>query len=127
MILDFTDTRDNDLRKAEKAVIEILGYYARLCTRKSILKLVCESPAPQFYVSYSEAQRVLSRMKRGGSICKKGEKCRMFQALYSTYKKIEKDNPGKGFGELVEMAINSPAPGFFLNEGYIYNLLNRRL
>jgi len=126
MTLDFKEERDNDLRKAEKSVIERLGEAAIYVQRQGIVKMVCLEPAPRYYASRNEAMRVFSRMRKGCCIHKKGYKNMMFQALYKEYRKLEKENPGVGCAELVEMAINTPAPSFFLDESYIYQLLNQK-
>lgn len=127
MILDFKEERDSDLRKAEKTVIDRLGEAATYVSRRWIVKLICAEPAPRYYVSRSEAMRIVSRMRKGCCIHKKGYKNLMFQALYKEYGKLEKENTGVGCAELVEMAINTPAPSFFLDESYIYQLLNQKI
>lgn len=126
MVLDFIEVRNMDLLKAEKTVIARLGCNAPYTSRKGIVKMVSKEPAPRFYVSQAEAQRVISKMRKGLPPERSGLKCWMYQELYGIYKKLKSEHSDLGQVELVEMAINSPASSFFLDEAHVYYLLNKK-
>lgn len=122
---DFLIERNMDLLEAQRRVIRRLGDEAPYISKSRILKLVMKEPAKRFYVSFEEASRMLSKMAAGHEVNRKGIRYDMYVELFEVFNRLKKENPGAGWAELVEKAVLSPAPGFYLDEDRAYKLLKR--
>ena len=84
---------------------------------KKLFKEVADAPAPRFWVGESRAARILSMMRQGMDPTDgmNPEKKRMYQELYRRVVELKKQQPDTSWGDLVFMAVNSPAPHSYLS------------
>jgi len=125
MVLEFTSERNKELKVAERTVLARLGDNASYTSRKRILELVMLEPAPCFYISISEARRVISQMICGKICYRKGIKAKMHKEFFGVFCRLAKEFPDADRTTLLYKTINSPASGFFLTRRTVEEYLNR--
>ena len=102
--------RNKDLLSAFNRLYEISDtvnseFYIRLS----------HSPAKRFWVSEERASIVLARMERGDELDEMiPSKRRMFHDIYEVYTQAKEANPSGSLFDLACIAVNSPAPSFYL-------------
>lgn len=110
-IMEESETKKRDIYKAYERAIKEFGQYAKYTPREVLIRKAMTYPAPQFYVSYEQARRIISAMFNG----KKPKITERKKAMYDEiYKKFMERTDGKGFSCLKEV-LKSEASSFFIS------------
>lgn len=94
---------------------------------RQISHAVALAGASRFWISEERAAMVISRLQRGlpvpGPLRPLRQK--MFHDLFNSYLNIRKSNPRLPFAMAVHLAVNSPAPQFYLAPESIARIIYR--
>lgn len=120
-ILEFTDQRNEELMRTfdrvlkENPFIDLEDAYAK----------VAESPCSRFWVSEERAKVVLSAMEKNNSglYDMRHHKREMFLELHRRTKSLQEKHPDDSFFDIVMMAVNSPAPRFFMSPRFVKDII----
>ncbi len=109
-----TDRRDADFMRIFRRTLE---EHADECpTVRQLARLAVQKPAPQFYVSYGYARRVLrERRKNLRSRCKGRCAEQLWLTLENAVRKLEKRHGIAADEALQRVLADSAAPSFFIS------------
>ena len=108
-----TAQRNKDLYAAYKRVI---GGMKRIILDDAF-EMTVNSPAKRFYISADRAYGVLIRWDLHGiTRLISSERQEMYEEIYDRVKLLKSSYPNTPFMHLVEMAIEQPAPKFYLKK-----------
>ena len=119
---DFTAERNAELRAA---------FFSQesYSTSDASMRQTVKTPASRFWVDPDRARDMMTRIEKD-PLCLDSmhtERRRMYTALYSRYRDIQRRNPGQSKIESVTMAIYSGATEFYLSAArarrIVYNSL----
>ena len=106
-----TVARNNDLYDAFKRVISDMDHIVL----DEALTLTVNSPAKRFYISADRAYGVIVRWdKYGQSKLISDERQEMYEELYRIIVRLRASEPDMPLQHLIEIAIEQPAPKFYL-------------
>lgn len=117
---EYVRERDRDLRQVAMKIARL--HRARHPRRElrfdTLVKKAIQEPAPNFYLSYPYALRVLSEIERGhGSWPRKPNARAQMQALHHRVANFRARNPHKTLGYALQQVLTAGrAPRFFLSE-----------
>lgn len=74
-----------------------------------------KQPASRFFISEEEANKVINKLLSVGRIDRKGNKARLIKDLFNTIIAITESNKSISKADAIRMAVNSPAPEFYLS------------
>lgn len=100
-----------------------------LTTHKEAIERAVQSAAPRFFVTYENAQRLISLMARKKPLPKINKnKIEMYKEIFRRYMKQCKGRYGRY--EILESILQEPAPSFYLDantfQGILYKTLRER-
>ena len=106
-----TVARNNDLYDAFKRVISDMDHIVL----DEALTLTVNSPAKRFYISADRAYGVIVRWdKYGKTRLLSDERQEMYEELYRIIVRLREIRPELPLQHLIEIAIDQPAPKFYL-------------
>lgn len=112
MYLDFKNERDADFLAAYKKIIIRHGKNARYIKKETLLSETIHHPAQRFYVSYEQAQRIITRLWKGQKVTFRNKlKEKMYIDLLE---KTRQQHPGLPLKEKIANAIYTTAPRFYI-------------
>lgn len=115
MHLDFKNERDNDFLQAYKKIIVRHGKNAPYIKKETLILETINHPAKRFYVSYEQAQRIITRLWKGQKVNFKNKlKQKMYTDILNRIK--EQQNTGTPLNELIAKTIYAPAPRFYITQ-----------
>lgn len=115
----------SDLRNAYNSVVEAAGCNVRFMTKKTIIEKALLLPAKSFYCTYEEGARRIHRIEKYGESGTKGLNKLKYEALYEVYLQLSgSDLP---VSEIIRIAVDSPAPRFYITNKTAYQILNKNL
>jgi len=107
--------RNNDLLEAYNLVLKKLGRLASHMPREALILLTINSPAKKHYVSVEEAAKQINNIeRRQGGLNKSQLRVAQYQEIYSSYLKLSNEMPYLCKSERVRIAVETPAPCFYL-------------
>lgn len=74
-----------------------------------------KQPASRFFISEEEANKVINKILSGRRINRTGNKARLVHDLFKTFLDIYENNRELSKAEAIHLAVNSPAPEFYLS------------
>ena len=110
-IADYREEKERQLMKAyRKALSE-----CRCVNLNTIFKKTADSPASRFFVSEERAAAVISKMMRGQKPkMVSALKMQMFREILRRVQDIRSENPTFSIYHCCVLAVNSPAPKFYM-------------
>lgn len=113
-----------EIKKIFDTKIKEMGCSHRI---DKIYKATAESPAPCFFMTSNEAMSIVSHYETGRQITRSRILTSMRDdAFLDSYLKLKKLNPDKEKKELVEKAMKSSAPRFYINWRMVAFIISRR-
>lgn len=111
-ILEFTDLRNAELMRAYRSSIAGKTFI----DISQVAEEVANSPTSRFWVSEERAAVVISAIERGVPILDtmRPLKREMFEEIYRRAMAVKRKHPDYTMNELAFLAVNSPAPKFYL-------------
>lgn len=126
---DFSILRNRELMAAFRATIATMEFV----DIEAVSALIVEKPCSRFWVSEERATAVVSAIIAGQPILytMRPTKREMFLDIYNRVKPLRDEFPNKPLCDLVFLAVNSPAPKFYMQPSYamkiIYKILNKKI
>lgn len=113
--------RNRDIYKAYRRILKnIDAKNVPLCR---IMQMVCDSPAPRFYISIEQARRYVKAIEQGRNTGLKGCKAQMCQDLYDAYVSRRSSMPGYYKNAVLMTVVHSQAKSFYISPGRAYRIL----
>jgi hypothetical protein len=111
-ISDFVPQRNNELIRAFRKILHESSYIKI----KEVTNRLVNMPASRFWVSEERASTVVSAMVAGRGLPKnmRPSKREMFTEIYNRVVEMRKTNPKAPIRELAAIAVNTPAPKFYM-------------
>ena len=111
---EYEAQRNKELMMAYREEIARATYIRR----DELLKNTVNHPASRFWVSEHRAAIVMASMMRGDQLhYMRPLKREMFQEIYRRFVALKEQNPELSIYALATMAVNQPAPKFYLTPG----------
>ena len=130
MRLSKTEKHDfiTDLREAFNRTLANVGVYDKYYTRDSLLNMAVCQPAKRFYTSIEEAKRCIYSIEKIG-ITGKSNKLQQekYNDIHRIYLRLKEIYPSFSTNRLIELAIESPAPKFYITSYCANNVLNKNI
>ena len=126
-----SDIHEALARDLTEAFFKLLRQYPEKKT-DDIIKMVPLQKAPRFYVSFENARRRLSHIKKGTLVIKSNtNKIKLYAEIYKRWKATNGGNDyEKNSYACLHDIINSPAPCFYIDfetaRGIIYKYLRKK-
>lgn len=121
-VCDYIEERDADLLRAYKEIISVRDNI-RL---SEVVALLAKSPSKRFWVSESQAYKVILRILGGGSLSHMIPTRRtMYQEIFRRYQAYRVLFPSLTKMEIVNRVCNEPSPSFYLTPKSIVTILSR--
>lgn len=125
---DYRLARDYDIVDAYNKTIAELGGAARTMMRDEIFNYVAKQPAKQFYISYQEAKKYVSRLLRDQPISIKSEyRQQMYLDIAIFALDRHKQQPEVSILDHVCDVVDSEAPSFYLSRSTIEQRYNETI
>ncbi|MEN6624008.1 MAG: hypothetical protein ABFD50_20985 [Smithella sp.] len=122
--LEVTFSMYSEVKRIFDVKIKEMGCSHRI---DKIYKATAESPAPCFFMTSNEAMSIVSHHEAGRCRRRSRDLTRMRDnAFLDAYLAIKKEHPEKEKRELVEKAIMSNAPRFYINWRMVAFIISRR-
>jgi len=119
---EYEDKRNRELLKAYRDEVA----NASFVRRDVILRKVVNRPASRFWVSEERAAIVMASMMRGDSLANmRPLKREMFCEIYRRFLLLKQQHPQASIYRLASMAVNQPAPKFYLTPGSAKVILSK--
>lgn len=110
-VFPFASKRKTELYNAVKSVLT-----SEVCnSMEEVFKKAVRRPCSRYWVTDERAAIALSEMDRGCFKCSCRIKRRMYRHLYISFCKLRKKSPNLSFAMLAHIAVNAPAPEFFIS------------
>lgn len=118
----------NQLRSAViKRFDQLIKEHGQHKTYAEIYQMVATSPAPSFFLSLTEAKRIVYAYCNRGFKERSRALVRMRdEAFIAGYCKVMIENPSKDKMWAVQKALELPAPRFYIGGLMICNIVNKR-
>lgn len=114
--MDLKRQRDNDLYNSFCRVRTGLGKYARHMSRKSLAQLVVDGRAPRFYITPETALKIINLVEAGEYVSRpKTLAVKRALDVHRMFCEIMEMRPGISRYGAADIAVNSEAPGFYLD------------
>lgn len=108
---EYEDERNEDLMRAYRDEVAL----SKDIKVAHLFRAVVERPSVRFWVSEERAFIVISRMLKGEVLDgMRRLKREMYEEIYARYLELRDKHPDKSIRHLVTMAVNSPAPKFYI-------------
>ena len=108
---EYEDERNEDLMRAYREEVALAGSIKVI----NLFRAIVERPSARFWVSEERAFIVISRMSKGlGLGGMRRLKREMYEEIYARYLELREKHPDKSMRHLVTMAVNQPAPKFYI-------------
>lgn len=118
----------DDLRSAYELATKDAGRYVRYAKKMDLIEKALCKPAKSFYVSFEEGARRINEIEKTGNCGKiKDLNAQKYKDLHAEFLKLKKENPNIPNLALVQMAINRPAPRFYIKPQTAALILNRNI
>ncbi|MBV5282163.1 MAG: hypothetical protein JZU53_06955 [Paludibacter sp.] len=118
----------DDLRSAFDLSVRDAGYYARYTKKMTLIENALSKPAKSFYVSFEEGARRINAIEKTGDCGKiKDLNAQKYKDLHREFVKLREKNPNIPTLALIQMAINRPAPRFYIKPQTAALILNRNI
>lgn len=114
--------RDKDLMQAYYLAVRS-GLYDNTKKLKIFVKQLIDGGAERFYVSEEVAYRRIAEIEKNGLPIVRNERTRLYNDLYEVYLQKCKEMPGSFKYAIIDAAVHSPAPSFYLSVDYAMDLL----
>lgn len=88
-------------------------------TVKDVFRTVADSPCSRLWITEERAAEVIKAMMAGRLRCISRFKNEMYAELYARFIRMKEENPYIPFSKLVFVAVNSPAPKFYLSPSQV--------
>ena len=90
-------------------------------SRVEICKIIQDGPASRFYITSSTAlRRVIRQLENKNTLASRGRRAQMHRELFRRYLQLRETY---GRERAIQMAIEQPAPSYYLSTRSICNLL----
>lgn len=106
-----TNDRNIDLYTA---FCRVMGNSKRPIPLITALRLTVKQPAKRFYVSSTRAIEVIRKIRNGAPIQLRNERIQMFIDILHIVEQLERKYPNRSLRDIVEEAIEHPAPEFYI-------------
>lgn len=113
--MNIKEQKQQHLLQAYNNTLKTLGNQARYMSRKAIILLTINTPAPMFYVSPETACRYINNIEKyGQSKAKSTMANRQYEAIYRNYLQLKSKLIGYQKIEIISRAVNMPAECFYI-------------
>lgn len=110
-----------DIFKAYERALKEFGGNARFMAKNAIIEKAMSYMAPQFYVTYDLARRVISQMRRGKDPgINNPLKKRMYDEIFKRFQAQAHDSSSY---LVLEDIINSEAPSFYIDKPHFIRIV----
>lgn len=92
---------------------------------RNVFSEVVDMPCSRFWVSEERALCVIRTMMDGRALLPSGEKRAMYEELYARVAALRASHHDAPLRLLVAIAVNSPAPRFYLSPSQAKSIINR--
>lgn len=121
-VCDYIEERDADLLRAYKEIISVRDNIRF----SEVVAQLAQSPSKRFWVSDSQAYKVILSILRGKSLSHMIPTRRaMYQEIFRRYKTYSEQHPSLTKMEVVSHVCQEPAPRFYLTPKSIITILSR--
>lgn len=122
--MEISDQKKKDVFEAFKLAIKDFGEAATYVSKTALIEKAMSYPAPRFYITYEQARRVISKMKKNSDPkISNPLKLQMYKDLYSKYMQHKKGNGYK----VIKNIIDNEAPSFYINKLHFIRLVREAL
>lgn len=116
--------RNRALDAAYKRIIKASKGVAKHITRKTIIALIQEQPAPRFYITAETARLYIKNYCKPNS---NSIKQAMIADLLENYNRLKQENPAAPKEWLYEVVVEQPAKSFYMSAKRIEEIIFYRL
>lgn len=116
----YAEQRKRELLRAFRIALES----SKRVVMDDIFKMVVAYPCTRFWVTEERAFNVVKAMMKGLMPCPKGEKREMYEEIFSRVKLLKETHPEVSVYLLTQLAVNSPAPRFYLSPSQAKAIIN---
>jgi len=116
-LADAKQQRNEDLLVAYDRIVKKLGTQACIMTRKSLIHLTVNSPAPRHYITVEAAARYINNVERRGVGAMGVNPLinKQYESVYRHYLRLAIELRGVHKSEIIEKAILMPAECFYMD------------
>ena len=116
-----------DLRQSYHLALEDAGVYGKYTKKLTLLERATHKPAKSFYVSLEEGTRLIHQIEKNGISGVKNSVLTSlkYNDLYRVYQVLREKNPNVPDLALIQLAVDSPAPRFYIRPQTAGLILNK--
>ncbi len=127
--MDYTlkQTRNKTIKNSYFDALKLLRQKNPYVSTEDVISKLIDMEAPRFYISFDNAQRIVSRMRRGLSVKVSNErKMEMYREIYRRFEEIASQSKSCNY-QVLEKILSTTAPSFYVDKttmrGIVYKTL----
>jgi len=122
-LCDFTPQRNRELHQAYRRAAAASAYI----NLREVCTIASNSPCSRFWVSEERATVVVSALLKGQYVLDSmsPQKREMFLEIFKRVQEQRKETPSMSVYDAVFLAVNSPAPKFYMTPNTVVEIISR--
>lgn len=122
-VCDFTPQRNKELHQAYRRALASRSFI----NLREVCTIAANSPCSRFWVSEERATVVISALLKGQYAldAMSPQKREMFIEIFKRVQKQKEEDPSMSIYDAVFLAVNSPAPKFYMTTNTVVEIISR--